>query len=88
MNNENLKIGDKVRIIALGDFAEVAERDPAGATERGLVVGNTGTVTARGPYDVPGTVGVRTDNASIPHPTSAQREGWAFYPEELEKVEG
>lgn len=88
MNNENLKIGDKVRIIALGDFAEIAERDPAGATERGLVVGNTGTVVATGPYDPPGVVGVRTDNASKPAPATLSREGWAFYPEELEKVEG
>lgn len=83
------KQGDKVRISNPYDWADLIEADPDGAAARGIFAGNTGTVASVGAGG--NVVGVITDNASIAEPAEGPFmgvRGWAFYPDELEKVEG
>lgn len=94
MNNATtFNVGDKVRITDIGIYNFVLLlRGGEGAKElkaNGIVQGNTGTVTATGITDdgEGSWVHVRTDNAERPHDSSG-KGGWAFYPDELEKVEG
>ncbi len=88
MNNETtFNVGDKVRITDLGMYALalLLGSDNARETleERGIKPGGTGTVTEIAPH---GTAArVRTD---APDPVDSDGNGWAFYFDQLEKVEG
>lgn len=82
-------IGDRVRITDIGVFKMALLVMPGSELEKcGLVVGNTGTITATGRVEDGSNdwVSVRTDNAT--NPTDDDGEGWTFYPNELELVEG
>lgn len=72
------KVGDRVRIAALGGLIEVHKQ--------GLFVGNTGTVVTlfRG-----GRIGIRTDGpADDGNALSWDGGGWPFQPGELELIAG
>lgn len=80
-------VGDKVRITDLGMYTLALLLGSAKAgdalDERGIKIGGTGTVMDIAPH---GTAArVRTD---APEPVDPEGNGWAFYFDQLEKVEG
>jgi hypothetical protein len=71
------KVGDRVRIVSLRGYGQ--------SKVQGLVVGNTGTVMTV--YSC--CYGIRTDDAdSERDATSSDGEGWAFFDNDLELLDG
>jgi hypothetical protein len=71
------KIGDRVRIKALGRFGP--------SPTQGLFVGNTGTVLALRPN---GLLGIEVDNGEGPGLGPWHDGYWGFLPSALELIDG